>query len=53
MVGFKWGQLSHAKLKSMISSPAPRFVVIEGMGHSSDPEEIAAVSAFLKATLRQ
>jgi predicted esterase len=40
-------------LKDLIKDPVPKFMTIEGMGHSSDPDEIEAVKAFLKEKLNQ
>ncbi len=49
VVGHKWGEGSHQLLKTMIKDPTPEFMTIEGMGHSSDDDEIAAVRRFLKS----
>jgi predicted esterase len=48
VVSHKWGHGSHELLKSLAISPPPQFATIEGMGHSSDPEEMDLVKAFLK-----
>ncbi len=51
VVNHAWGEGSSRILKSMISNPAPEFVTIEGMAHSSDPEEMAKVKEFIIARL--
>lgn len=48
VVNFQWGSSSSEVLKSMIKDPVPQFMTIEGMGHSSDPEEMDALHLFLK-----
>ena len=47
VVNHAWGEGSSRILKSMITNPAPAFVTIEGMAHSSDPEEMAKVREFI------
>lgn len=53
VVGHIWGSHSHTLLKSLIPSPAPQFITIEGMGHSSDPEEMVHVERFIKQIFGQ
>lgn len=48
VVSYRWGHGSHELLKTFIKSTPPRLMTIEGMGHSSDPSELEAVSSFLK-----
>eukprot|EP01032_Pedospumella_encystans_P030342 gene30342-34250_t len=43
VVGHKWGKGSHELLKTLSIKPEPQFITIEGMGHSSDPEEMEHV----------
>jgi predicted esterase len=54
VVHYSWGKMSFGLLQSFItdSDRAPAFVTIDGMGHSSDKEEIAAVKQFLIEVLR-
>lgn len=53
VVSYQWGQLSHNLLKSVITAAPvpPAFITIEGMGHSSHPKEMAAVSRFIKSII--
>jgi predicted esterase len=53
VVAHQWGEMSHEKLKRLITAPVPEFVTIEGMGHSSDPDEITYVKRFLKSVFEQ
>eukprot|EP01036_Dinobryon_divergens_P024480 gene24480-32931_t len=46
VVSLKWGEKSHEILKGIVS-PVPQLRIIDGMGHSSDPEEIDLVREFL------
>jgi predicted esterase len=48
VVSHVWGEKSHKALKKMITAHEPAFMTISGMGHSSDPDEMAAVKSFLK-----
>lgn len=50
VVRFPWGKSSHDLLAAMCAEP-PRFMSIDGMGHSSHPREMAAVDQFLNAIL--
>lgn len=52
VVRFEWGLGSHKILKSLIPEPSPQFMSIQDMGHSSHPNEIAAVNLFLKEVFR-
>ncbi len=47
VVNYAWGVASNRILSSLITSPAPEFVTIEGMAHSSDPEEMEKVRSFI------
>lgn len=49
VVSHRWGEGSHQLLKTMIKEPVPEFMTIEGMGHSSDDDEMAAVTRFLRS----
>ena len=49
VVSHRWGHESHKILKSMIPNPEPKFITIEDMAHSSDPEEMREVTKFLKS----
>lgn len=51
VVGYSWGKQAHQLLASTITTPPPKFITIEGMGHSSDPDEMAAVADFLKSII--
>jgi predicted esterase len=53
VVSFNWGSVSFNVIKTMLSNPAPEFIKIEGMGHSSDPEEMMQISLFLRSVFRQ
>lgn len=53
VVAYTSGKGSHEVLKDLISSPVPEFITIEGMGHSSDEEELAHVQRFLKSVFSQ
>lgn len=53
VVSHQWGEMSHEKLKTLITAPVPEFLTIEGMGHSSDPEEMTYVKRFLKSVFEQ
>lgn len=48
VVDFSWGENSFKLLKTLLPSDnTPSFVPIDGMGHSSDPEEIKKLRQFL------
>ena len=47
VVNHAWGEGSSRILNSMIANPTPVFVTIEGMAHSSDPEEMTKVREFI------
>lgn len=49
VVAHRWGHESHKLLKGMINNPEPKFITIEDMPHSSDPEEMREVTKFLKS----
>lgn len=51
VVSHHWGIMSHRLLKDMVTDSTPIFKSIEGMGHSSDPEEIEAVKHFIAEKL--
>eukprot|EP01034_Spumella_vulgaris_P021572 gene21572-27610_t len=48
VVAHQWGRGSHDILKNIVQTPAPQFVTIQGMGHSSDEEETELVKNFLR-----
>lgn len=48
VVSYPWGEHSHKALSKIVSVP-PKFVTIDGMGHSSDPDEIKEVKSFLSS----
>ena len=47
VVSYEWGSGSHKILETMLKDPPPRFLTIEGMGHSSSEEEMRAVRTFI------
>lgn len=51
VVRFDWGTSSHNIIKTLITNPAPVFKSIQNMGHTSHPQEMAAVYAFLNERL--
>lgn len=51
VVNYAWGKNSHELIKTMITAPAPKFMTIPGMGHSSHPDEIDAVKVFANEQL--
>lgn len=53
VVSIHWGLTSFKVLKSMLTNPTPEFIKIEGMGHSSDPEEMMEITRFLKYVFDQ
>jgi predicted esterase len=53
VVAHRWGEKSAKKLKEMFTVNPPQFLTIEGMGHSSDPEETREVQKFLKTLFEQ
>mmetsp|Transcript_26991 Transcript_26991/g.45192 ORF Transcript_26991/g.45192 Transcript_26991/m.45192 type:complete len:271 (+) Transcript_26991:121-933(+) len=54
VVSYEWGKQSNAMLKNLLQAAPtpPAFHTIQGMGHSSDPEEIALVKSFLNSIFK-
>lgn len=50
VVSFKWGKNTNDLLKTFMQIP-PSFLTIQGMGHSSNPQEIRELKKFLESKL--
>ena len=50
VVNYAWGLKTSDFLKLHLTS-SPTFLTIQGMGHSSDPDEIRELKSFLESKL--